>query len=81
MISCNEYDYIEIVCMYRYPIQLTLKSGAIIECTALDTQRNEDREECIKVDVNGAEALVVLDDVAKLVVCVENKHFQEVTFR
>ncbi|MCG7499650.1 Rho-binding antiterminator [Vibrio sp. Of7-15] len=81
MISCNEYDYIEIVCMCRYPIQLTLRSGAIIECIALDTQRNEDREECIKVDVNGVEELVVLDGISKLVVCIENKHFQEVTFR
>lgn len=81
MISCNEYDYIEIVCMYRYPIRLALKSGAIIEGTALDTQRNEAREECIKVDVNGTEVLVVLDGIAKLVVCVENKHFQEISFR
>ncbi|HFU74774.1 MAG TPA: transcriptional antiterminator, partial [Arcobacter sp.] len=27
MISCHQYDYIEIACMYHYPVALTLKSG------------------------------------------------------
>jgi Rho-binding antiterminator len=80
MISCNQYDHIEIVCMYRYPIRLTLKSGAVVDCTALDTQRNDVREECIKVKGEAVESLVILDDIAKLEVCVENPHFQVVSF-
>lgn len=80
MISCDQYDYIEIVCMYRYPIILTLKSGETLACTALDTQRNDAREECIKVLANDQEQLVVLDQLAKLRVTIENPHFQEVTF-
>ncbi len=80
MISCSEYDYIEIVCMYRYPIKLTMKSGMAVEGMALDTQRNESREECIKVNVNGTENLVELDSISKLEVCVENPHFKEVSF-
>ncbi len=80
MISCNQYDHIEIVCMYRYPIRLTLKSGTVVDCTALDTQRNDVREECIKVKGEAVESLVILDDIAKLEVCVENPHFQVVSF-
>jgi Rho-binding antiterminator len=80
MISCNEYDYIEIVCMFKYPIQLTLKTGEVIECTALDTARNDLREECIKVELNGSDVLVVLENISKLKVNVENPHFTEVSF-
>ena len=81
MISCNEYDYIEIVCMHRYPIKITLKTGEVIECTALDTQRNEAREECMKVNVDGTQTNVVLDSISKLAITIENPHFKEVFFR
>lgn len=80
MITCDQHDYIEIVCTFRYPIRLTLKSGIEIECIALDTKPNENKAECIKVDLNGDENLVVLDDISKLEVCVDNPHFQLVSF-
>jgi len=80
MISCDQYDYIEIVCMHRYPIRLMMKSGSIVECTALDTQRNDAREECIKVEVQGAASLIPLDNIARLDVSVENPHFKTVSF-
>ncbi len=80
MISCNQHDYIEIVCMYHYPIKLTLKSGDIIEGIALDTQRNDQRDECIKIDIEGVEQLVVLDEIKILEVMVENPHLQKVMF-
>lgn len=80
MISCSEYDYIEIVCLYRYPVTLKLKSGESVQGTAADTVRNDQKEECIKLLVNGAGQLVVLDQVAELTVNTENPHFQQVTF-
>ena len=80
MISCNQYDYIEIVCMYRYPITLHLKSGQHLECTAIDTKRNDQKEECIQVSIQDSFELVVLDDIAKLEVHVENPHFQQISF-
>ncbi|MGF1753779.1 Rho-binding antiterminator [Vibrio makurazakiensis] len=82
MISCNQYDYIEIVCLYHYPIKLTLKSGKIIECTAQDTKRNENREECILVSMesSSSQELIILDEISVLEVAVSNPHFQKVTF-
>ena len=80
MISCSEYDYIEIVCMYRYPIKLTMKSGEVVEGVAVNTERNNAREECILVSIDSVEALTVLDDIAKLEVCVENPHFEAISF-
>lgn len=80
MISCNQYDYIEIVCLYRYPITLQLKSGKHIECQALDTKRNDAREECIEVMINEEKQLIVLDEIAELKVRVDNPHFDHVSF-
>ena len=80
MISCNDYDYIEIVCLYRYPVRLTLKSGLTIEGKALDTARNQDKQEAIKLDQNGVEQLVVLDDLSLLEVLVDNPHFNQKSF-
>ncbi len=80
MITCNEYDYIEIVCLFRYPVELKLKSGEIRMGVGLDTQRNEKKQECIKLDANGSELLVVLDEIAELTVCIENPHFDKVQF-
>lgn len=80
MISCNDYDYIEIVCLYRYPVRLTLKSGLTIEGKALDTVRNQDKQEAIKLDQNGVEQLVVLDDLSLLEILVDNPHFKQKSF-
>ena len=80
MITCDQYDYIEIVCTFRYPIKLTMKSGIVIECIAIDTKLNENKVECIKVNLKGDESLIVLDEISKLEVCVDNPHFHTVSF-
>lgn len=80
MISCDDYDYIEIACTYKYPIRLTMRSGEVLECIALDTSLNESRAECIKVDVSGINRLVVLDNILELEVRVKNPHFDSVKF-
>lgn len=81
MISCSDYDYIEIVCMHRYPVKLTLHSGEQIEGVALDTQRNQDKDECIKLSIAAQEQLVVLTGIAELEVCVDNPHFKQKFFK
>ncbi len=81
MISCSEYDYIEIVCLYRYPVRLTMKVGEAIRGVALDTIRNESRNECIKLNTDETDILVELDGIAKLEVLIDNPHFTEVIFK
>lgn len=80
MMNCEQHDYIEIVCMHQYPIQLTMKSGEIILGKAIDTSYNEAREECIKMNVDNHISLVNLMFIQKLEVCINNPHFQVVTF-
>ncbi|MEZ9350896.1 Rho-binding antiterminator [Vibrio splendidus] len=40
MMSCSDYDYIEIVCMGRYPIRMYLVNGDVLDAIAIDTKRN-----------------------------------------
>ncbi len=80
MMSCDQHDYIEIACTFRYPVRLTLKSGDIVEGKALDTQRNEARQECIKLAIAGKESLVVLNEISRMEACADNPHFQVVSF-
>ena len=80
MLSCAEHDYIEIVCMYSFPVRLTLKSLEVVEGTALDTQLNEQCQECIKLDAGGDTVLVLLNSISSMEVCVENPHFNSVSF-
>lgn len=92
MISCHLHDYIEIACMYQYPVKFTMKNGKSIECTALDTKYNDTKEECIKVRlkpsqksnkekaIHDVETLIPVDDIATLEILIENPHFSFVSF-
>ncbi|WP_448245684.1 Rho-binding antiterminator [Thalassotalea agariperforans] len=80
MITCEHHDYIEIVCTFNYPIKLTMKSGVMIECIALDTKLNHNKVECIKVAHQECEKLIILDEIATLEVCIANPHFHSIAF-
>ena len=80
MITCQQYDYIEIACMYQFPIILTLNTSEKVEGIAKNTKRNELREECMELFVDGKNILIVLDTIVKLKVSVENPHFSEIIF-
>jgi Rho-binding antiterminator len=81
MISCSEYDHIEIVCMFNYPVTLSLRSGELVSGSAVDTRRNTNREECIVVNIDNEERLIVLDTIARLDVNRSNPHFQTISFK
>ena len=84
MISCAEYDTIEMVCMNQYRIKLIIKSGISVEGVAIDTKRNKNREECIPMillNVNDVLQSIKLDDIVQLNVCIENPHANQITFK
>lgn len=80
MLSCTQHDMIEIACMYRFPVKLTLKSGSVISGTSVDTRHNEHQQECMVLEADGVETLVVLEDIAKMQAGIKNPHFQEISF-
>lgn len=81
MLKCDLHDYIEIVCLYHYPLKLTLSSGAVLSGTALTTRYNDQRQECLAIKYHDSEQLVLLEDITLLEVTVANPHLQQVRFK
>lgn len=77
MISCSDYDYFEIVCLYRYPVRLLMLSGEVIEGVARDMKRNTFKAECIELEAEGGNKLLELEQISTLEVTIENPHFSQ----
>ncbi|WP_125717572.1 Rho-binding antiterminator [Pseudoalteromonas rubra] len=80
MISCSDYDYFEIVCMFHYPITLSLRNGEELTGVAADLCRDEQKNECIQLNVHGTTKQILLTHITKLTVTVANPHFYEKQF-
>lgn len=81
MLQCDLHDYIEIVCLYQYPLRLTLVDGQQLHGSALTTGYNAQRQECLSLRQSNGELQVVLDDIALLEVTIPNPHLQQVRFK
>lgn len=79
-IACELHDYIEIVCLYAYRVQLKLRDGQVIEGDAQDTFTSEDKREYLIVNNNGQSQQVELSQLSKLQVLTANAKFRQVTF-
>lgn len=80
MISCQQYDHIELVCVYHYPIKLSLTSGRVIYGIAKDTVKSDAGDECISVKIKDGIIHVILDEIVQLRVTIKNPHLEMITF-
>jgi len=78
-LSCDLHDYIEIACMYRYSVKLTLKDHQVLEGNAVDTLTSTDKREYLVID-NGKKQNIELNQLKKLNVLTPHAQFTEVTF-
>lgn len=79
MLSCEQYDYIEIACLYRYRVQVILKSEEQFIGQALDIVFNPSKQECIKLsDIQcKQQRLIKLADINKIRVLNKGAKFSE----
>ncbi|MDP5293316.1 Rho-binding antiterminator [Oceanimonas sp. CHS3-5] len=80
MMSCEQHDYIEIACLYRYAVTLTLVSGEQVSGMALNTTRNTDKEECLTLLIGNEVRLLPLASLARMTAVQPNPHFVQVDF-
>ncbi|MDA0120306.1 Rho-binding antiterminator [Vibrio sp. T11.5] len=80
MISCNQYDYIEIACLYHIPVRLVVESGQIVEGKAKTTRYDEHRRESIVIDSSAGEVDVPTESLVSMTALVANPHFNEIFF-
>ena len=80
-IDCNLYDYVEIACMYRYPVRVATSGGQILTGVAVDTVIDADKAEHLELDVDGKPVLVRLDTLSVLEPLLDNARFGKVHFK
>ncbi|MDA9555982.1 Rho-binding antiterminator [Vibrio sp.] len=80
MLTCSQYDHIEIVCMFQYPVRLVLKDGSVLEGIAIDTVKNQMKDECLQLLQNQQENVIPLEMIKMLIVSINNPHFTSVSF-
>ncbi|WP_330960056.1 Rho-binding antiterminator [Photobacterium sp. 53610] len=81
MISCQQYDYIEIACLYKLPVKLILQNGGVVIGEAADTLRNAARQECMSVKTANGLHIVILDELVSMAATRPNAHFDVVVFQ
>ncbi|MCV2883666.1 Rho-binding antiterminator [Aestuariibacter sp. AA17] len=93
MIDCHIHDYVEIACMYRIDVELTLVSGDKVLGKPVTTGYDELKRECLYLDVSPhpaaaldsmkepSRAAIVLDDVLTMKAIETNQHFNMIDFR
>jgi len=80
MITCSNYDYIEIACLYKYPVTLILKDSSKINGTARDIIVNSNRQECVVLKKDDQTKTVPLEQIVRMEAGQENPHFKQVKF-
>lgn len=79
-ISCSLYDYIEIVCLYKYEIEIYTITEDVFRGIAIDTKLNDEKKECIVITSENINKLILLEDIKKLKVLTKNAKFSEIVF-
>ena len=80
MVSCSQYDYIEIACLYKLVVKLELENGDTIKGVAKDTLYNDNKEECLLVYSNNKERVIVLSQLVSMQAIEDKTHFDKVSF-
>ncbi|WP_293007105.1 Rho-binding antiterminator [Nitrosomonas sp.] len=79
IISCEQHDFVEVACMYRYRLKLVLKNKQMIEGTAIDIVNSSEKQEYLVID-SDSRLQIELTQLAKMEVLTPNAKFSEVIF-
>lgn len=77
-VACDIYDYIEIACLYRYLLEISLLDGSLFSAIATNTTLNSDRVECMVVMQNQVERFVALNQIHKISALTQGAKFSTV---
>jgi Rho-binding antiterminator len=78
MIKCDIHDYVEIACLYKIEVLLTLHSGEEITGVASTTSINSDKHEMLVITQGEDTQGVVLDMIKNMRALTSNPHFSSV---
>ncbi|GAB4265315.1 MAG: Rho-binding antiterminator [Methylomicrobium sp.] len=80
LIACELHDYVEIACLHRYEVKLTLTDNRCVRGKALDISTEPDKREYLLVE-NGAKQKIELTQIVTLETLTPGARFQHVRFK
>ncbi|MBB1270374.1 Rho-binding antiterminator [Shewanella sp. SR44-3] len=83
-IRCADYDYIEIMCLHRYRVTVTMKDlsqyHAQFHTTSIIEFEGIKRETILGVDINQAPLQLMLNEILSITVLDDNAQFSKLQF-
>jgi Rho-binding antiterminator len=83
-IRCADYDYIEIMCLHRYRVTVTMKDLSLYEgqfhTTSIIEFEGIKREAIVGIDINQAPIQLMLEDILSISVHDEKAQFFRLQF-
>ncbi len=83
ILACDLHDYIEIACMFRYRVTITLKSGASFLGTAHNTLTNQEKQEYMILcpeNTASPQHKILLTELSSMTVLNSSSRFSHVDF-
>ena len=80
MISCQTHDYIEIACLYNFPVRITLKDKTTVEGQATTTETTPDKREWLVIQQQDGPCRIELQHICSMQALKTNPHFDLVRF-
>ena len=75
MIKCDIYDYIEVACLYKIEVLLTLHSGEEVKGVADTTSINGDKQEFLVIKQGTETQNIELVSIKNMKALTPNPHF------
>lgn len=80
MITCEQYDYLEMACLFGYQVRVMLRNNQCVVGITSTTQVNAHRQEELVLLIDGHTRSVLIDDLVRLDVLTPNAKFNHVEF-
>jgi Rho-binding antiterminator len=80
LLKCDLHDYLEIACLFRVKVELTLKDNTRVVGMPITIKIDSERNECVVVMTDGQQTLVQTNSLSQMRALVVNHHFDVVEF-
>ncbi|PAY02368.1 transcriptional regulator [Pseudoalteromonas sp. HM-SA03] len=79
MISCQQYDYIELACLKRLVVTIEMKGGDVVRGSCENTAI-VDKQECLVLERENQTVTVVLTEIDSISADTNNPYFTTLRF-
>ncbi|MCG7552664.1 Rho-binding antiterminator [Pseudoalteromonas sp. Of11M-6] len=79
MISCQQYDYIELACLKRLVVTIEMKGGEVVRGSCKNTTI-VDAQECLVLEQESQPVTMVLTEIANISADTDNPYFTTLRF-